>query len=153
MRLSPEYDRTLVLWLSLGQLITWGSVFYGFALFVGPAEQSLSLDRAQTSLAFSLGLLAEGILAYPVGRWIDRGYERAAMTAGSLAMAAGLGALALVQSAAGFFAVWIALGAAFSATLYNPAFAVVTRRFPNDYRRAIITLTFLGDWQARCSSR
>jgi MFS family permease len=144
MRLSPEYDRTLVLWLSLGQLITWGSVFYGFALFVGPAEQSLSLDRAQTSLAFSLGLLAEGILAYPVGRWIDRGYERAAMTAGSLAMAAGLGALALVQSAAGFFAVWIALGAAFSATLYNPAFAVVTRRFPNDYRRAIITLTFLG---------
>lgn len=144
MRLAPEYDRTLVLWLSLAQLITWGSVFYGFALFVDPAEQTLSLDRAQTSLAFSLGLLAEGVLAYPVGRLIDRGYERAAMTLGSLAMVAGLGALALVQSAAGFFAVWIALGAAFSATLYNPAFAVVTRRFPNDYRRAIITLTFLG---------
>jgi predicted MFS family arabinose efflux permease len=28
--------------------------------------------------------------------------------------------------------------------LYNPVFAVVTRRFPLDFRRAIITLTFLG---------
>jgi predicted MFS family arabinose efflux permease len=31
-----------------------------------------------------------------------------------------------------------------AATLYNPVFAVVTRRFPLDFRRAIITLTFLG---------
>jgi predicted MFS family arabinose efflux permease len=31
-----------------------------------------------------------------------------------------------------------------AATLYTPAFAVVTRRFPQDFRRAIITLTFLG---------
>ncbi|HKB54357.1 MAG TPA: MFS transporter, partial [Ramlibacter sp.] len=31
-----------------------------------------------------------------------------------------------------------------AATLYNPVFAVVTRRFPQDFRRAIITLTFLG---------
>ena len=31
-----------------------------------------------------------------------------------------------------------------SATLYSPVFAVVTRRFPRDFRRAIITLTFLG---------
>jgi predicted MFS family arabinose efflux permease len=28
--------------------------------------------------------------------------------------------------------------------LYSPVFAVVTRRFPRDFRRAIITLTFLG---------
>jgi predicted MFS family arabinose efflux permease len=31
-----------------------------------------------------------------------------------------------------------------AATLYTPVFAVVTRRFPSDFRRAIITLTFLG---------
>ena len=27
-----QYDRRLVGWLSLAQLITWGSVFYTFAL-------------------------------------------------------------------------------------------------------------------------
>ncbi|MGB4582752.1 MAG: hypothetical protein WBI05_01250 [Rhodoferax sp.] len=32
------------------------------------------MSRAQVSLAFSLGLLAEGLMAYPVGRWIDRGH-------------------------------------------------------------------------------
>jgi predicted MFS family arabinose efflux permease len=31
-----------------------------------------------------------------------------------------------------------------AAILYAPAFAVVTRRFPRDFRRAIITMTFLG---------
>jgi MFS family permease len=49
-----------------------------------------------------------------------------------------------VTSVAGFYAAWIWLGLGMAATLYNPAFAVVTRRFAQDFRRAIITLTFLG---------
>jgi len=140
----PTYDRRQVGWLSLGQLITWGSVFYTFSLLIEPVERELGLTRAQSSLAFSLALLAEGVLAYPVGRWIDRGHERAVMTGGSLLVAACLALHSGVQGAAGFYAVWIGLGAGLAATLYNPVFAVVTRRFPNDFRRAIITLTFLG---------
>jgi predicted MFS family arabinose efflux permease len=138
------YDRRLVGWLSLAQLITWGSVFYTFALLMEPMERELGLTRAQSSLAFSLALLAEGVLAYPVGRWIDRGHERAVMTGGSLLVAACLALHTAVHSVAAFYAVWLALGAALAATLYNPVFAVVTRRFPQDFRRAIITLTFLG---------
>ena len=141
---AAPYDGRMVGWLSVGQLITWGSVFYGFALLMAPVEQALGLSRAQSSLAFSLALLAEGVMAWTVGRWIDRGHERTVMTGGSLVMAAGLFAHSFVQNAAGFYAVWIVLGAALAATLYNPAFAIVTRRFPDDFRRAIITLTFLG---------
>jgi MFS family permease len=141
---APGHDRRLVLWLSLAQLITWGSVFYTFALLLEPVERELGLSRAQSSLAFSLALLAEGVCAYPVGRWIDRGHERAVMTAGSLAVAAGLAWHSQVRSVEGFYAVWLLLGAALAATLYTPVFAVVTRRYPNDFRRAIITMTFLG---------
>ncbi|WP_233259620.1 MFS transporter [Ramlibacter sp. WS9] len=137
-------ERRLVGWLSLGQLITWGSVFYTFALLMEPVERELGLTRAQSSLAFSLALLAEGALAYPVGRWIDRGHERAVMTGGSLLVAACLLLHSVITTTAGFYAVWIGLGAGLAATLYTPVFAVVTRRFPNDFRRAIITLTFLG---------
>jgi len=140
----PPYDRRLVGWLSLGQLVTWGSVFYTFALLMEPVERELGLSRAQSSLAFSLALLAEGVMAWPVGRWIDRGHERAVMTGGSVLIAAGLLLNSVAHTAAGFYAAWLLLGAALSATLYTPAFAVVTRRFPNDFRRAIITLTFLG---------
>ncbi len=50
------------------QLITWGSVFYTFALLLEPVERELGLSRAQSSLAFSLALLVEGAMACPVGR-------------------------------------------------------------------------------------
>jgi predicted MFS family arabinose efflux permease len=144
MNHPAQHDRRLVGWLSLAQLITWGSVFYTFALLLEPVERELGLTRAQASLAFSLALLAEGVFAYPVGRWIDRGHERAVMTGGSLLVAAGLLLHSFVNSIAAFYAVWLLLGAGLAATLYSPVFAVVTRRFPNDFRRAIITLTFLG---------
>jgi MFS family permease len=138
------HDRRLVGWLSLAQLITWGSVFYTFALLLEPVERELGLSRAQSSLAFSLALLAEGVFAYPVGRWIDRGHERAVMTGGSLLVAAMLAFHAQIHSVTGFYLAWALLGVALAATLYTPVFAVVTRRFPQDFRRAIITMTFLG---------
>ncbi|MEO7242011.1 MAG: MFS transporter [Variovorax sp.] len=144
MTLPSRYGPAWVGWLSFGQLISWGSVFYAFALLLQPVEESLGLTRGEASLAFSLALLTEGLAAWQVGRWIDRGHERSVMTGGSLLLAAALFAHSFVDSAAAFYAVWIALGAGLAATLYTPAFAIVTRRFPLDFRRAIITLTFLG---------
>lgn len=144
---SPDrgaHDRRFVLWLSLAQLITWGGVFYTFSLLLEPVERELGLTRAQSSLAFSLALLAEGVASFPVGRWIDAGHERLVMAGGSLLAGLCLLAHSAVTTAAGFYAVWLGLGAALAATLYTPVFAVVTRRFPGDFRRAIITLTFLG---------
>ncbi len=141
---SHRFDAAFVLRLSLAQLISWGSVFYLFSLLIDPLERNLGLSRAQVSLAFSLGLLAEGLMAYPVGRWIDRGHERVVMTAGSVLAGACLLLHSVVTSLAGLYAVWLGLGAAMAAVLYSPAFALVTRRFPHDFRRAIITLTFLG---------
>jgi MFS family permease len=131
-------------WLSLPQLITWGSVFYTFSLLMTPLEAELGMGRAESSLAFSLALLAEGLMAYLVGRWIDAGHERRVMTLGSVWVGLGLLGHSGVSSVAGFYAAWIWLGLGMAATLYTPAFAVVTRRFAQDFRRAIITLTFLG---------
>lgn len=144
MQNPHPHDRRLVGWLSLAQLISWGSIFYTFTLVMAPVERELGLSRAESSLAFSLALLVEGLMAYPVGRWIDRGHERAVMTGGSVLVGLCLVLHSSVSSVAGFYAVWAGLGAGLSATLYAPAFAVVTRRFPNDFRRAIITMTFLG---------
>ena len=138
------YNPRWVGWLSLGQLISWGSIYYLFALIMVPIEEELGLSRAQSSLAFSLALLVEGLLAYSVGRWLDRGHERLVMTAGSVLLGLCLLAHSFVTTKLGFYAAWCCIGAGMAATLYNPAFAVVTRRFPQDFRRAIITLTFLG---------
>lgn len=142
--MRPYAQRDLILGLSMAQLITWGSVFYTFALLIGPVEQALGINRAQSSVAFSLALLAEGLCAYGVGRWIDRGHERLVMALGSVMAGSCLVLHGFVSNLVGFYLVWIGLGVAMSATLYTPVFAIVTRRYPVDFRRAIITLTFLG---------
>jgi len=146
---NPQAQQPLTLgalsgWLSLGQLVTWGSVFYTFALLTLPIELELGLSRAESSFAFSLALLGEGLLAFFVGRWIDAGHERRVMTLGAAWVGVGLLAHSQVHSLLAFYAVWAWLGLGLSATLYTPAFAVVTRRFPNDFRRGIIMMTFLG---------
>jgi len=135
---------SLIGWLSLAQLISWGSVFYTFALLLEPVERELGLSRADSSLAFSLALLAEGLLAWPVGRLIDRGHERAVMTGGSLLLGLCLLLHSAVDSRAGFYLVWLGLGVGLAGTLYPPAFAVLIRRYPHNFRRAIIVMTFLG---------
>lgn len=137
-------DARFVWVLSALQLITWGSVFYGFALFMSPLEQALGMSRAESSLGFSLMLLAEGLLAFPVGRWIDRGHERIVMTGGSLLVGLAFLAHSRITSVPEFYAVWTLLGVGLAGTLYPPAFAVLTRRFPLHFRRAIIMLSFLG---------
>ena len=149
---QPSLDHFAV-WLSAAQLITWGSVFYTFSLLMGPVERELGLSRADASLGFSLALLADGLMAYPIGRWIDQGHERRVMTWGSAWVGACLMAHSFIDSLSGFYVVWLCLGLGMSATLYAPVFAVVTRRFPNDFRRAIIIMTFLGGLAVRCSFR
>lgn len=141
-RRSPA--SALIGWLSVAQLISWGSVFYLFALLIEPVEQALGMSRAESSLAFSLALLAEGLLAWPVGRLIDRGHERAVMTAGSALLGICLLLHSVVDSRVGFYLVWAGLGVGLAGTLYPPAFAVVIRRYPHNFRRAIIVITFLG---------
>ena len=109
-----------------------------------PVEQELGLTRSQSSLAFSLALFAEGALAYPVGRWIDRGHERAVMTGGSLLVAACLAlhsAITASRRSTRCGSGWARPWQPPCTTRFSPS---VTRRFPLDFRRAIITLTFLG---------
>ena len=140
----PRSLKAFSLWLSLPQLIAWGALFYTFSLLMAPLEAELGMTRAQSSLAYSLALLAEGAAAFAVGRWIDAGHERAVMALGSLWVGLGLLAHSAIDSVAGFYAAWVWLGVGMAATLYNPAFAIVTRRFGADFRRAVITITFLG---------
>ena len=142
--LATAPPRGFVLWLSVAQLISWGTLFYTFSLLLEHFERDLSLSRVDASIAFSIALLVEGMLAFFVGRLIDAGRARAVMCAGSLLATIGFVAMAFVQSQWQLYAAWLMLGIAMSGTLYQPAFSLLIRRYPTDFRRAIITLTFLG---------
>ena len=134
----------LLIGLGLAQIVSWGTIYYGFALLLPPLQRALGAGQGVVVGAYSVALLAAGIGAPWVGRAIDRGGGRAVMTAGSLLAALAFAALSRVESVAALYLVWLGLGVAMAATLYEPAFAVVTQAFGPRYRRAITVLTLFG---------
>ena len=136
---------SVVLWvLSTGQLISWGLVYYTFPLFVLPMQKELGWSRDEIYGALSAGLLVAGLCSIPVGAWIDRGHGRKLMTGGSVLAALLLAVWSQTESLPLFYVVWIGLGFCQAVILYEPAFAVITRVFGPDFRRAILLMTFLG---------
>lgn len=134
-----------ILWmLSLGQLISWGLVYYTFPLFVVPMTEELGWSRSALFGALSAGLLVAGLASIPVGALIDRGHGRLLMTVGSLGAAALLLAWSHVAALPLFYALWIGLGACQAVLLYEPAFAVITRVYGPRYKQAILFMTFVG---------
>jgi MFS family permease len=134
-----------ILWmLSLGQLISWGLIYYTFPLFVVPMTQELGWSRTAMFGALSAGLVVAGLSSIPVGAWIDRGHGRKLMTAGSLLAAVLLVVWSKVGSLPLFYALWIGLGACQAVLLYEPAFAVITRVYGPRYKQAILLMTFVG---------
>ena len=134
-----------ILWmLSLGQLVSWGLVYYTFPLFVVPMTEELGWSRSSMFGALSAGLLVAGLSSISVGAWIDRGHGRMLMTGGSLFAAVLLLVWSRVDSLPLFYALWIGLGVCQAVILYEPAFAVITRVYGPRYKQAILLMTFLG---------
>lgn len=130
--------------MSLAQLVSWGSLYYTFSLLMPEMERDLGLSRVQVSGAFSAALLASGVAGLPVGRWIERGHGRRVMAGGSLVAGLLLLVHAHISGLIGLYAVWIGLGLTMGAIFYEPVFAITIRRWPADYRKPIIAMTFLG---------
>lgn len=133
----------LTLGLAVATTTSWGILFYAFSLFVTPMEADLGWSRTELNGALSLGLLAAGAAAIPVGQWIDRHGGRAITTIGAAFGAAMLFAWAYVTDPLVFMLIWIGIGLAQAASLYEPAFAIITANI-KDYKRAITYVSFLG---------
>jgi MFS family permease len=133
-----------VLVLGITQILAWGTIFYSPVLIVPliAAERGWSLSFAMGG--FSLGLFVAGLTAPLVGRAIDHYGGHVVMTAGSLLGALGLLGLATMHHPAVYLALWLVLGAALSASLYDAAFAALGRIFGAAARRPITVLTLAG---------
>src|SRR5437870_151304 len=118
-----------VLVLGATQILAWGALFYPPVLTVPliAAERDWSMTFAMAG--FSLALLTAGVVSPRVGLLIDRYGGHRVMPVGSLLGAVGLIALVYAEQPAAYIAVWIFLGAAIAASLYDPAFATLGRIF------------------------
>ena len=142
---TPASDTLRLVWpLSAAQLVSWGTIYYSFTLFLEPMERDLGLARTELTGALTLGLLVAGLCSLPVGALIDRGHARLLMTGASLFGGLLLLAWSGVETTAPFFAIWIGLGLVLSATLYEPAFAVLVRALGERGQRGVATMTLIG---------
>jgi MFS family permease len=120
-------------------------MYYGFPVFLASMERDLDASRVAITGAFTVGMAVAALAALPVGRWLDRRGPWALMTLGSCLGTALMVAWSQVHSLGALYAVWILMGLALAATLYEPAFGAVVRWFPTRHRdRALTAVTLAG---------
>ncbi|MCO5220665.1 MAG: MFS transporter [Thermomicrobiales bacterium] len=135
------YGWVIVGTLALTETVSWGILFYMFSVFLVPMRDELGWSDATLTGAYSLGLLVSGFAAPFVGRWIDRRGPRWLMTGGSLLGVALVLAWSRVGSELGWYLIWVGMGLAMAATLYDPAFTAVAAWFERDRAKAFLLVT------------
>ena len=132
--------------LSVTETVSWGILYYAFAVFLLPMQRELGFSTAQLTGAFSLALLLSGVAGIAVGRYLDERSPRALMTAGSTAGVLLVFAWSRVDGLAAFYALWAGIGLVMATVLYEPAFVVLAKWFPaaGQRRQALTALTLVA---------
>jgi MFS family permease len=130
--------------LAVTETISYGVLYYSFAVFLVPMRDELGASTAQLSGALTLSLALSGFGAVVVGRWLDRFGARWVMTAGSLVGAASVVVWSQAQDLVQLYLAFAGIGLASAAVLYEPAYAVINTWFRRDRPRALLTLTVVA---------
>ena len=141
---SPVALRPLVTALGIGQIVSWGTLFYTIAVLGPPMARELRVSDVMLYGSFTAGLFLSGIASPWVGSRIDRRGGRAVLAGGSALGALACALLAASVNGAMMLAGWLVAGVAMAACLYDPAFATLFRVSGASYRRAVTALTLFG---------
>jgi MFS family permease len=133
-----------VLVLGVTEILAWGAIFYPPVLTVPLIANERGWSMSFAMGGFSLALLTAGLVSPRVGMLIDRHGGHRVMSIGSPLAALGLALMVYADHPAAYLAVWVLLGVATAATLYDPAFATLGRIFGVAARRPITVLTLAG---------
>ncbi len=150
-RVIASSYRTTIAALAAGQLITWAALFYAFSSFVLPMQREFGWSKPAMMGAFTLGMTMWGLASYAAGAAIDRGHGRWVMSVGAALAGVGFLLWSQVNSLWLLYLAWALMGAAMAMTLYEPAFSVLTKRYPDHYRQGITSLTLVGGFASTLS--
>jgi MFS family permease len=142
-RETPLYHGWVIAFtLAITETVSWGIIYYAFSVFITPMEKDLGWSRSELTGGFSLALLVMGIMAFPVGSWIDQHGARLLMTIGSILASLLVIAWSRVSDLTHFYLIWAGLGVCAACVLYEPAFAVIAKWFTRRRSRALAVITF-----------
>ena len=138
-------DESRGVWLlAVGQTAGFAAIVYVFGAILLSLEAGSGWHRAELALGPTLALLTQAGLAPFSGRLVDRGLGGALL--GGAAALGGLCLLALSQvgQIALWYLLWIVIGVAQAASLYETCFSFLTRRLGPFARDAIIRVTLVA---------
>lgn len=131
--------------LGIGQICSWGTLYYSFPLIVLRMETELGWSKSEVYAGATIGLAMTALFSYPVGVGIDRGYGKWIMAGASMAALGILSWWANTDSLIAFYFICALSGCIQAAILYEPAFAVLARRVgAKNARTGITHITLWG---------
>lgn len=130
--------------LAIAQIVTWASLYYIFPALLPAWQAAFGWSKIELSGAFTAALMVSAVAAPLAGALIDRGYGRSVLAGGMALGATLLMALPVVETVWQFYALWIGIGLAMSASLYEACFTVITRIVGSQARVVITVVTLLG---------
>lgn len=140
-----ERPSTRTAWaLGTVELTCWGALIYTFSVFLPVMHQSLGWSQTLITAAYSFSIAVRAVAVTAAGWWIDRRGAAALMITGALGGVIILVAWSAISSPVELFAVFLGIGLVTSAVLYEPAFAIVVRLYPERRTSALLIVTVLG---------
>ncbi len=130
--------------LAVTETLAYGMLIYAFSVFVVPLEAYFGWSRATINGAVAASQIVAGLLAWPVGVWLDRHGARWLMTFGAIWGAVWFGVWGFVTEPWQHIVVWVMLGISMATVLYEPAFVVVANWFHQKRSQALTVLTFVA---------
>lgn len=133
------------------QTIAWASSYYLPAIVGAPIAKALDLPQSAFFGAFSAALLLVAALGPSVGKAIDRFGGRGVLALSHVVIASGLFVLAAAKGVVGLSASWVILGVGMAMSLYDPAFAALTRLYGEKARVPITGITLIAGFASTIS--
>lgn len=130
--------------LCVAELVCWGLLYYSLPVVVTPISADMGWSHTTVTAALTVGLIVSALMGPTVGRMLDRHGPQLIMGAGTVIGVFALGLVAIAPNLFVFFAAWILAGFAQAATLYPPAFAVITRWYGAERTKPLTTITLVG---------
>lgn len=120
---------------------SYGVLFYAFPVLAPSITADTGWSLMTVTAVFSASQVIGGLVGIPVGRWVQAGGPRPAMTVAALLAAPAVVAIALAPNLWGFTIAWLVAGAAMAGLFYPPAFAALTHWYGKGKVRALTALT------------
>lgn len=137
-----------VLPLAVIQIISWGTIYFSFPLFIDPLHLSLGWSRTAISGGISIGLGTAAVIQFFFGKLIDRFGAHRVMCVGALNGAVAMLMLSANDSLLGYYLAWAILGTSIAMCFFEPAFAALLEQVPDQFERSVSILVLLSGFSS-----